>query len=287
MSWQKEILTHLRCPDCLGKVSPCAEGFRCGACGRELALYNNLLLGLPRELAPREEANRAHFDAIAGSEESELARRTKTRNHRRKMDMVVDCLKLRDCETSCRVLELGAGLGDHGTEICKLGHAYTAIDISPGLLRQAAQRYDALDSALLVAADAARIPLEDGLFDAVFCVATLHHLPDPEEGVREALRLLKPGGRYCFLEPKRFYPSVLLQYLRFPETEVSVMKMTVPNATHWVRAGGASQVCAGYCVYTPNGPRVLLGVWKAIDRLCESVSALHVASVMFCIYGTK
>jgi len=63
------------------------------------------------------------------------------------------------------------------------------------------------------------IPLEDETFDAVYTVATLEHVINPEKVVQEMLRLLKPGGiLYCSTapiwysaygyHPKEIYPAL-------------------------------------------------------------------------------
>ena len=45
-------------------------------------------------------------------------------------------------------------------------------------------------------ADAEVLPYDDLSFDAVTCCFGLLHLPNSAQGVREAYRVLKPGGRY-------------------------------------------------------------------------------------------
>jgi len=47
-------------------------------------------------------------------------------------------------------------------------------------------------------ADATNLPFPDGSFDAVVCQFGLMFFPNKAAGVREAFRVLKPGGRYLF-----------------------------------------------------------------------------------------
>ena len=60
----------------------------------------------------------------------------------------------------------------------------------------------------------ARLDLPDGAFDAVVSCMTFHEireLPRKSDAVVEALRVLRPGGRYVFLDlfaDPSFYPSV-------------------------------------------------------------------------------
>jgi ubiquinone/menaquinone biosynthesis C-methylase UbiE len=47
-------------------------------------------------------------------------------------------------------------------------------------------------------ADATKLPFQDASFDAVVCQFGLMFFPDKALGIREAYRVLKPGGRYIF-----------------------------------------------------------------------------------------
>ncbi|MHB8682138.1 MAG: class I SAM-dependent methyltransferase [Acidimicrobiales bacterium] len=47
----------------------------------------------------------------------------------------------------------------------------------------------------LVVEDAAALPFEDGSFDTISFLACLNHVPNREEAMREAARLLAPGGQ--------------------------------------------------------------------------------------------
>ena len=44
--------------------------------------------------------------------------------------------------------------------------------------------------------------LETGAFDAVLVDNVFHHISDYKRGLREVHRILRPGGTYCFLEPR-------------------------------------------------------------------------------------
>lgn len=48
----------------------------------------------------------------------------------------------------------------------------------------------------LVVEDSSCLPFPDASFDTVTCVAALNHIPNREATLREARRLLRPGGRF-------------------------------------------------------------------------------------------
>jgi demethylmenaquinone methyltransferase/2-methoxy-6-polyprenyl-1,4-benzoquinol methylase len=70
------------------------------------------------------------------------------------------------------------------------------------MLEHAARK--ALDGAaarcVFIEGDALRLPFEDETFEAVSIAFGLRNLASVEEGLRELLRVLKPGGRACILE---------------------------------------------------------------------------------------
>src|SRR5438874_1271157 len=52
-----------------------------------------------------------------------------------------------------------------------------------------------------VVADAHRLPFPDAVFSGVVMLDVLHHLERPIEFLKEASRVLKPGGRLAMIEP--------------------------------------------------------------------------------------
>jgi SAM-dependent methyltransferase len=68
------------------------------------------------------------------------------------------------------------------------------VDLSDGMIRVAKRK--GIPGAEFTVGSADRLPYPDGRFDIVTCSQSFHHYPYPEKAMREAKRVLKPGGLY-------------------------------------------------------------------------------------------
>jgi ubiquinone/menaquinone biosynthesis C-methylase UbiE/uncharacterized protein YbaR (Trm112 family) len=74
------------------------------------------------------------------------------------------------------------------------GHV-AGLDLSRGMLREARRRLRAYDEQVtLIWQDAAHLPFDDGVFDAVTCLESLEFMSRPLEVLSEMVRVLAPGG---------------------------------------------------------------------------------------------
>jgi ubiquinone/menaquinone biosynthesis C-methylase UbiE len=97
------------------------------------------------------------------------------------------------------ILDLGTGTAQIPIELCRRDPKalVLAIDASWNMLRLAARNVALAgleDRIRLQRADAKRLPYGAGWFGAVLCNGTLHHVAEPAEVLREAWRVLAPGG---------------------------------------------------------------------------------------------
>jgi len=100
-----------------------------------------------------------------------------------------------------RVADIGAGDGRHTEAAARRGCCVVAVDYDLEALRGARARGVA---AAFVAADAARLPFRNGVFDAVICTETLEHLPDDVAAIAEIARTLRDGGTLLGAVPSHF-----------------------------------------------------------------------------------
>jgi SAM-dependent methyltransferase len=91
-------------------------------------------------------------------------------------------------------LEVGCGEGRVTRDLNERGHAMTSLDASPTLLRAAADADPAGTYVLGLAED---LPFADGAFDLVVAYNSLMDVADMPAAVKEAARVLAPGGHLC------------------------------------------------------------------------------------------
>ncbi len=102
-----------------------------------------------------------------------------------------------------RYLDLGCSAGLYARTLAReLGPEgrVVGIDISPGMLREAARRARIANARLSLArADAENLPFADASFSGAVCGGTLNEIGDPARALRETRRVLVPGGRLALM----------------------------------------------------------------------------------------
>ncbi len=107
-----------------------------------------------------------------------------------------------------RICDVATGTGDLAFELARRipGCRITGVDLSEGML--AAARRKAVEQGLddrvtFERGDAEHLAAEDAWADAVTVAFGVRNFGDPEAGLREMARILRPGGRLVVLEFSR------------------------------------------------------------------------------------
>jgi SAM-dependent methyltransferase len=110
---------------------------------------------------------------------------------------------------SAKVLEIGAGGGFTLEALRERGFTHLlGSDLTATTLAEMRRRLAPID---LAAADAESLPFADEAFDVLISSDVVEHLPDLNQHMAEAARVLVVGGRYLFKTPNRLIAE---QYYR-------------------------------------------------------------------------
>jgi ubiquinone/menaquinone biosynthesis C-methylase UbiE len=181
------------------------------------------------------------------------------------------------------VLETAAGTGVATRAIAArlpAGARFVATDLNQPMLDRAAAVQPRDRPVSWRQADALALPFPDQLFDAVACQFGAMFFPEKVQGYREARRVLRPGGRFCFnvwdqistnefadvvteslaavfpQDPPRFLARTPHGYhdtdvIRRQLAEAGFSDVSAEAVEHRSRAPSPRQVAVAYCQGTP------------------------------------
>ena len=107
-------------------------------------------------------------------------------------------------------LDLGSGFGGRTIAFQRAtGGEVVGIEIDPRVAQPslAFAREMRNDKVAFVAGLAEALPFADDSFDLIFCYDVMEHVADPEQTLRAAYRVLRPGGYFLLVFPPYFHPT--------------------------------------------------------------------------------
>lgn len=185
-----EIWTRVSCPQCNGSIAKTGGSFSCGACniafpglshgGVDLRMQLPRQTTIPVKIDPHSNYPLPSFDRLrltrpAGSKEQSA--KLPPRLYKELVARFPE-----PSEKGALMLDLGCGEMPHGKVCEQLGYKYVGLDYEePGAM---------------FLGDAQALPFKDSSFEFVLSIAVLQEVPHPELMIREAHRVLKPGGTF-------------------------------------------------------------------------------------------
>src|SRR6266704_3253270 len=96
------------------------------------------------------------------------------------------------------VLDVACGPGILSATIAKTAREAVAFDLTPQMLKKAAQRCAeaGLDNVTFHEGNATELPFADAAFDAVMTRLSVHHFDRASRALSEIFRVLRPGGAF-------------------------------------------------------------------------------------------
>jgi SAM-dependent methyltransferase len=117
-----------------------------------------------------------------------------------------------DLQNGERVCEWGAGMGRFSVLFAERGCAVTAVELSPELAAVCAQNTRASARMRIEVGDILEVAKRlEPSYSLVAGFFVLHHLPEVEPYFQAARDLLRPGGRFVFVEPNPLNPLYIVQ----------------------------------------------------------------------------
>lgn len=119
-------------------------------------------------------------------------------------------------EAQGTVLEIGFGTGLNAPHYSKQAKQLWVLDTNPGMYARARRRADAaaVPVSFLAPESPFELPLGDASCDTVVSTWTLCSVPAPARTLAEVHRVLRPGGRFVFIEHGRAPEARLAKWQR-------------------------------------------------------------------------
>ena len=169
---------------------------------------------------------------------------------------------------NARCLDLGCGQGNTTRFLSEtLGAAECiGVEFDPALVEYASTQPNPAGVSFQCG-DVTQLPFPDASFDVVFCRYLLVHLVDPLKGVREMMRVVRPGGYAIAFEPD------LVAEFSDPESKALPLINRVwnglfpnPNSgrklVHYFRGAGATRIESGALLHLEHDAAVLKRTYR-------------------------
>lgn len=206
------------------------------------------------------------------------------RNHFNKIKAINDFLEIKNMD---RVLEIGIGTGIHAGYILNLNKdkqfEFYGVDISKDMLDESKKKLG--ERCKLLCMTGEKLAFDDNFFDKIYISGSLHHFADPELGIKELVRVLKIGGKFCIMEPNILFPINSYFAHKLPE-EKNMQLMKKSNFKKWLKIYDLDYKLINFA-YTPPFPKSLVPVYNVLDRIIYRMPFLNNFSVMLFAYGQK
>ncbi|MGQ9512507.1 class I SAM-dependent methyltransferase [Thermodesulfitimonas sp.] len=104
--------------------------------------------------------------------------------------------------TGKRILEVGCGVRGSAPYVGE-GAEFVGTDLSGEAIARARQAFGDRPNFRFIPMDAMNLEFPDYSFDIVLAKEVIEHLPEPQKAIKEAFRVLRPGGLFVVTSPNR------------------------------------------------------------------------------------
>jgi arsenite methyltransferase len=159
------------------------------------------------------------------------------------------------------LLDVGCGSGWLSRRLAKMAPEgrVVGMDVSDEMIRVARRSSADFDNILYVAGEASEIPWESNFFQHAASVESAYYWPDPAAGVKELIRVLRPGGAAWILI--NYYRDNPHCHQWGPLLAVPTKLLSAEEWTGLFRAAGCAHLSHERIVDRSPSPDTYTGRW--------------------------
>lgn len=240
----------------------------------------------------RNARERAHFDQLADSQSAVWWGSVTKAGQRRLDDRGDITITMAGLRPGLRVLEPGAGNGEFTLRIAPSGATIIGVEISPKQVLIAQGRLKHFPNASIVEGDVDQLSFPDNHFDAIVGQSILHHL-ELSRSLPELYRVLKPGGKFFFLEPNMLNPQVAIERnvkpvgsrMQNSPDETAFFRRKIVRTLH--RHGFRNARAKPFDFLHPGTPPQLVPAVHALSRALSATPVIREIAGSMQIYAEK
>lgn len=98
------------------------------------------------------------------------------------------------------ILDIATGGGHVAKHLSPFVKFVHATDLTQSMLENTAKHLHDYENIEFILADAENLPFLNDRFDVVTCRIAAHHFPRPSKFIKEVYRVLKPAGKFMFID---------------------------------------------------------------------------------------
>lgn len=103
-------------------------------------------------------------------------------------------------ESNMIALDIATGGGHVAKTLSPTVKHIFATDLTKEMLKNSAEHLKSYTNISYIVADAENLPFLDSTFDIITCRIAAHHFPNPNQFMQEVHRVLKPNGKFLFID---------------------------------------------------------------------------------------
>ena len=176
------------------------------------------------------------------------------------------------------VLEVGCGAGYLAIELAKRGRTVTGIDVSDRILKVA--RAHTVNGIEFLRVDGVELPFPTDSFHLVYSIEVFEHLhpDDALKHLREARRILRPGGKLWALTPNRTFKISAGARFGIDAThgeDIHLKEWTYEELVYLLKEGGFRRIRSPWRDQRRHSiPMMPAGVCIGLERLTRANRSL-------------